>query len=105
MAMVDISNLSVFELEALKGNIDSVIGNRRQTELSNMYVTFEEMAEAAGFTLEEVMQATTTTKKRVVLPKYQNPNDSTQMWTGRGRKPGWVVEHLAAGGSLDDCLI
>jgi DNA-binding protein H-NS len=104
MSTVDISNLSVAELEALKGSIDSVIGNRRQTELESLYNTFEKTAEAAGFTLEEVMQARTI-KKRVVLPKYQNPKNAAQTWSGRGRKPGWVEEHLTAGGTMDDCLI
>ncbi len=104
MANLDISNFSVAELEALKGNIDSLIGNRRQTELENLYTTFEEMAEAAGFTVDEVVQARTT-KKRVVQPKYRNPNNASQTWSGRGRKPSWVEEVLAADGSLDNCLI
>lgn len=104
MATLDISTLSVAELEALKGSIDSVIGNRRQSELENLYATFEEMAENAGFTLEEVMQARTT-KKRVVQPKYRNPTNTAQTWSGRGRKPTWVEEYTSTGGSLADCLI
>lgn len=104
MATVDISNLSVAELEALRGSIENVIVNRRQTELVTLRKSIEDMVEEAGFTLEEVMQASTS-KKRTVAPKYQNPEDPSQTWSGRGRKPGWVEELLAAGGSLDDCLI
>lgn len=104
MATVDISNLSVAELEALRGSIENVIVNRRQTELVSLRKAIEDMVEEAGFSLEEVMQATTS-KKRTVAPKYQNPDDASQTWSGRGRKPGWVEELLAAGGNLDDCLI
>ncbi len=104
MANVDISNLSVSELEALKGSIENVIVGRRQSELVSLRATFEEMAENAGFTLEEVMQATTS-KKRTVAAKYQNPDDAAQTWSGRGRKPRWVEDLIASGGSLDNCLI
>ncbi len=104
MANVDISNLSVAELEALRGSIESVIVNRRQSELVNLRNAIEEMVADSGFTLDEVMQATAS-KKRTVAPKYQNPADPSQTWSGRGRKPGWVEELVASGGNLDDCLI
>lgn len=104
MANVDISNLSVAELEALRGSIENVMVGRKQSELANLRKTFEEMAEEAGFTLEEVMEATTG-KKRVVAAKYQNPADPAQTWSGRGRKPRWVEELIIAGGDLNDCLI
>lgn len=32
--------------------------------------------------------------------KYRNPDDPAQGWSGRGRKPGWVVAWLANGGAL-----
>lgn len=39
-------------------------------------------------------------------PKYANPDNKSQTWSGgRGAKPGWVRDHLAKGGSLDDLLI
>lgn len=28
-------------------------------------------------------------------PKYANPNDKTDTWSGHGRKPGWFVDALA----------
>ena len=33
--------------------------------------------------------------------KYANPEDPTQTWSGRGRKPIWVHESLEAGKSLE----
>lgn len=104
MNIPDISHFSVAELEALKGNIDSLISSRRQVELENLYATFEKMATASGFTLEEVMQSHTA-KKRVIQPKYRDPSNPMQVWSGRGRKPAWVVAYLSNGGDLSDCLI
>lgn len=104
MSNVDISNLSVAELEKLKGSIDSAIANRRDGELLGLRQAIDEMVEKAGFTLEEVMEARPT-KKRVIKPKYSNPGNPEQTWSGRGRKPGWVEEWVSAGRDLNDCLI
>jgi len=39
-----------------------------------------------------------------VPPKYRNPNNPAQTWTGRGRSPQWVAD-LRAAGSLEGALI
>ncbi|MEB4589546.1 H-NS histone family protein [Candidatus Thiothrix sp. Deng01] len=101
---VDISSLSVAELERLKGSIDNAIANRRDTELTGLREQIEEMVANAGFTIDEVMQARTS-KKRIIKPKYRNPNNPEQTWSGRGRKPAWVEEWTSSGRSLDECLI
>ncbi|WP_445322487.1 H-NS histone family protein [Roseobacter sp. HKCC-CH-9208] len=40
-----------------------------------------------------------------VAPRYRNPSNPDQTWTGRGRKPLWVVDALNSGKSLDDLAI
>ena len=40
-----------------------------------------------------------------VAPKYRNPKDSSQTWTGRGRSPVWVAEWKTKHGSLDGITI
>ena len=37
-----------------------------------------------------------------VPTKYRLGNDS---WTGRGRQPKFILDHLAQGGSLEDLLV
>ena len=39
-----------------------------------------------------------------VAPKYKNPADATQTWTGRGKSPVWV-QALKNAGTLDSALI
>ncbi len=39
-----------------------------------------------------------------VAPKYRNPADASQTWTGRGKSPVWV-QALKAAGTLDTALI
>jgi DNA-binding protein H-NS len=40
-----------------------------------------------------------------VLPKYQNPKNPAETWSGRGKQPLWAKEQLRSGGKLDRCLI
>ena len=40
-----------------------------------------------------------------VLPKFRNPAQPLETWSGRGRQPHWVSELLATGASLDDYRI
>jgi DNA-binding protein H-NS len=40
-----------------------------------------------------------------VTPKFRNPNDSSETWSGRGKQPRWIIELLAAGRKIDDFKI
>ena len=40
-----------------------------------------------------------------VLPKYQNPKNPSEMWSGRGKQPQWVQAQLKAGKKLEHFLI
>ncbi|NCX71462.1 MAG: hypothetical protein EBW86_13010 [Rhodobacteraceae bacterium] len=45
------------------------------------------------------------TRDCFLAPKYKNPANSAQTWTGRGRQPVWVADALVGGKSLEDLLI
>jgi DNA-binding protein H-NS len=40
-----------------------------------------------------------------VLPKYQNPKNTAETWSGRGKQPHWVQAQLTAGKKLEHFLI
>jgi DNA-binding protein H-NS len=40
-----------------------------------------------------------------VLPKYHNPKNREQTWSGRGKQPRWLAAQLGAGKRLDQFLI
>src|SRR3954452_8569657 len=40
-----------------------------------------------------------------VRPKYRNPNNPAETWSGRGRMPRWLRPQLRGGRKLDDFLI
>jgi DNA-binding protein H-NS len=54
---------------------------------------------------KEAKKAAKTSDKRAkVAPKYRNPSDANQTWTGRGRSPAWV-QALKDAGALDGAVI
>ncbi len=40
-----------------------------------------------------------------VLPKYHNPENLIETWSGRGKTPRWLKAQLAAGNSLENFLV
>jgi DNA-binding protein H-NS len=61
-----------------------------------------------GLSLDQVFGARRGRGKAVkfkVKPKYRNPADASQVWTGRGLKPRWFAAALAAGKKEKDLLI
>ncbi len=43
--------------------------------------------------------------KGKVAPKYRNPDNHDQTWTGRGRAPVWFAALIESGKSREDLLI
>jgi DNA-binding protein H-NS len=44
-------------------------------------------------------------KGKKVAPKYRNPANKSETWTGRGRQPKWVAAALKSGQKIDDLAI
>jgi DNA-binding protein H-NS len=44
-----------------------------------------------------------TTRK--LPPTHRNPSNGAETWTGRGRKPRWLVAALKAGKTIEQCRI
>lgn len=46
-----------------------------------------------------------TETARVTVPGVIRYRKGDQAWTGKGRKPAWVIQHLEAGGTLQDLQV
>ena len=40
-----------------------------------------------------------------VLPKYRNPKNPAETWSGRGKQPRWLRAQLRSGKTVNDFLI
>jgi DNA-binding protein H-NS len=101
---MELSNLSFTELVALKGDVEVEIKHREHDEKSKAKKQIVELAKAYGLSIEEVLGKGTAVRKPVEA-KYRHPQHPEMTWTGRGRKPVWVQEQLAAGKTLQDLMI
>lgn len=103
---MDISTLSLAELKDLLNKIPAEIKRREKDEKARALKDIAALAAERGFSLEELMEGAVSKKEKApVAVKYQHPKNPQLTWTGRGRQPKWVVEFLAAGGSLDQLAI
>lgn len=103
---IDLENLDIKELKKLRRDIETAIDTYEQRQRAEARKELEEHAKALGFKLEELISEKSTKKtKKPAQPKYQHPKNPSLTWSGRGRKPKFVLEHLDNGGSLDDLLI
>ncbi|MBA4707571.1 H-NS histone family protein [Aquitalea aquatica] len=102
---MDISNLSFTELVALKSDVENEIKRRESEEKSKAKKQIIELAKAYGLSVEEVLGKVGAVVRKPVEAKYRHPESAELTWTGRGRKPVWVQELLAAGKTLEDLAI
>lgn len=128
---MDISNLSLSELRRLQARVEAEINRRADSTKRDLLKKVQKMASDAGVSLEELIDSKPAKpagakrgrkpkaaaaapaaaavvrgkKKGKVAPQYRHPEDASLQWTGRGRKPQWVVQQLDAGKSLDDLKI
>jgi DNA-binding protein H-NS len=88
----------------------------RQNELQKETITkvrekVHALLKAEGVSFDEVFGAGvpgTRGKRRgtgSVAPKYRNPADPEQTWSGRGKRPRWFNEALKAGKKEKDLAV
>lgn len=70
-------------------SIDELFGSRRQGRKSGPDRVPKRSARKAG----------------KIAPKYRNPQNPDETWSGRGRQPRWVAAHLANGKKIERLLI
>jgi hypothetical protein len=63
------------------------------------------VAREMGYSLAELVGTDSKPKRAPVAPKYQHPDNPAITWSGRGRKPQWFVDALAAGTTAGDLEI
>ena len=101
-----LDRMSSKDLASLQQRIAVAIVNKQASEKSDLKRKLEELAAQSGFNVNELFGARTSSLKgSKVAVKFRNPKDDTQTWTGRGRKPRWLVAALDAGNTVEECRI
>lgn len=100
----DLKSMTVKQLEKLKNDIDTELAGRAKRKLEEARKAVEAAAKEHGFSLDEVLGKPKgkSRRARTATAKYRNPEDPSQTWAGRGRKPEWIKAAEAEGKSLKD---
>ena len=88
--------MSTDDLWELHGTISSILFKRIEAEKAQLEERLRKL---------ESVSAATRRPYPPVRPKYKNPDNPAEVWSGRGRQPWWVREQLTTGKSLDQVLI
>ena len=122
MPGVNYSSWPLAKLKKERDRIDRAIENK-DGERNKAIAAIKQAAKKSGFELKELFEdiggssnggGARRTKKKAgakrrklgkVPPKYRNPEDKTQTWSGRGRQPLWVAAWEKKHGNLDGIRI
>lgn len=100
-----IEKMSYAELSHLRTQIDRLLVEKQNAERVALRQKLADMAKEHGLSLEEVL-GKGRKGKGSVAPKYRDPKNPDNTWTGRGRMPRWMVAATKSGkASKDDYLI
>lgn len=97
VARNELDGLSYKQLLDLKDKVEKAIIAKRDEERADVKAALAELAEKRGFSLEDLIGARRG-KGKTVAVKYINPDNRAETWTGRGRKPNWLVNALKKSG-------
>ena len=99
-----IEKLSYIELVKLQERVEEAIAEKRAADAQATKEQLRQMAEKAGFDIRELYGKRGSPKSTGAV-KYRNPKDTSQTWTGRGRKPNWLVDAVKKGAKLGSFAI
>jgi DNA-binding protein H-NS len=107
---IDLYSVSIDELWTLHEQVgavlsEKIVAEKRQLEerLARLNRAIANKGKMAGARSDQ--RGAVRRKYPPVLPKYQNPNDRSETWAGRGKQPRWLVSQIKAGKKMSDFLI
>lgn len=102
MAAINVDKMSLKDLIELDHRVRRAIGIAKERERAELKQKIALMAENSGFSVGELFGTGRGRGKSAGIAKYRNPDNASETWTGRGRKPNWLVARLGKGASLED---
>jgi DNA-binding protein H-NS len=100
MKTTDLRKMSVDDLLSLRDQISKTLSTRVKTERRELEMRLSRLR---NVNLSESEFSFSGEQGRSHGPvKYINPDDPTDIWGGRGRRPHWLVAAIKAGKKLSD---
>ena len=105
MADYDLEALSLGELKKMQKDVAKAISTFEDRQKAEARAKVEALARELGYSLTELVGTETKSSRAPAAAKYRHPENPALTWSGRGRKPQWFVEALAAGKTAENLAI
>jgi DNA-binding protein H-NS len=103
MARVPVEKMTLKQIEDLEGRIATVKAKVADATKAEVKAKIDALLKNSGFTIADLYpQAGKGRGRGKSVAKFVNPEDSSQTWTGRGRKPNWLVARIKKGAKMDE---
>lgn len=103
---VNYSELSVSELQEAINKAQNALDEKKDAEKATLKAEILELVKSRGFSMEELFGFEGKGKKKAkVAVTHQDPKNPSHTWSGRGRKPKWLVEAIENGAKIEDFVI
>lgn len=99
-----LEGLSFKEMLKLNAAVQAKLAQARVEEKAKLRERLENVAKDSGFSIDELFpgfRRVKSPKKPPLAAKYRHPHNHDLQWSGRGRKPSWIVDQLNKGVALD----
>ena len=100
MTSVNYDKMSAKELTEHIAKAQRALAAAKDRERAAVKQKIASLAENAGFSVGELFGG--RGRGRGTAVKFANPANRAETWTGRGRKPNWLVAKLGKGAKLAD---
>jgi DNA-binding protein H-NS len=105
----DFDAMTVDELWQLHEQLSDILSVRLTSEKRELEDRLGQLRREKGMRPSEVVDAQATPRERRkyprVLPKYQNPDEPFETWSGRGKQPRWLTAALKTGHKIEEFAI
>jgi DNA-binding protein H-NS len=99
------TGLSVDDLWRLYEDVTEVLEGKILAEKQELEAKLDRLQQASLRKTGAPSRPRQKRKYPKVLPKFQNPKDPSQTWSGRGKQPLWVAALLRSGVRLESLLL
>ena len=96
---IDLSKMNLAELMELRKSLDKAMASAEKAARKKALEDAQKAAQKHGFDLGELVngQSKQGMSKAKAPPKFCNPNNASETWSGRGRQPEWFRAAVEAG--------
>ncbi len=103
MDQIDLKGLNDDQLSGLVGKVQTEMASREKRRRQGLRAELERRVAAEGYKMADIFpelgtSASSGRRRRKMPPKYRNPQNPDETWTGIGRSPKWVQEILGERG-------